>query len=196
MKVHKAEFVTSAKHPDQYPPPDRSEVAFAGRSNAGKSSLINTLVNRKKLVHTSKKPGKTQRVNFFNVNDQFYLVDLPGYGFADVPQQIKKDWDSMIQWYLSTRPTLRAMVCVMDIRHGVSSDDLMLLEALPHFEVQPILVFTKADKLSTQKRKRRMDELADNFGVESNELVAFSSLKDWGSHQLWKRLRPLLDTGR
>lgn len=191
MKVTKAEFIKSATKPSQFPPPERPEVAFAGRSNVGKSSLINTLLNRKKLVRVSGKPGHTQLVNFFNVNDELNFVDLPGYGFAKVPEDVKAAWGPMIEGYLANRPNLVAMVCIMDLRRGVQEDDLQLIEAAPHFGVQPILVFTKADKMSTQKRKQRQIDIANQFGVHRDDILLFSSLKNFGIDKLWRRIEEL-----
>ncbi len=195
MHVKKAEFVKSATAPSHYPPPDRPEVAFAGRSNVGKSSLMNTLLNRSGLVRVSRQPGRTQLVNFFNVNDELYLVDLPGYGFAKVPEDVKAAWGPMIENYLSSRPNLAAMVCIMDIRRGMEEDDRQLIEAAPHFGVQPILVFTKADKLSKQKRKQRQIDIANQFGVHKDEIILFSSLKKFGMDQVWKRIEELTGIG-
>ena len=116
MHVKSAEFVTSAVKPDQYPPAKYPEMAFAGRSNVGKSSLINTLVNRKRLVKTSSTPGRTQLINFFSINEDFTFVDLPGYGYAKVPQHIRKKWGPMVETYLASRPTLLGVVLLVDIR--------------------------------------------------------------------------------
>lgn len=196
MKVKKAEFVKSARHPEQYPPPIHPEIAFAGRSNVGKSSLINTLLNRKKLVKTSKTPGHTQLINFFNVDDKLSLVDLPGYGFAKVPDDVKDSWGPMIETYLSSRQNLRGLVCIMDVRRGLQEDDLQLIEAAPLFGVQPILVFTKADKLSKQKRKNRQREIADQFGVRPSDIIIFSSLKNIGVRDVWRRIEELTGVGK
>lgn len=195
MHVKKAEFVKSATAPEHYPPPDRPEVAFAGRSNVGKSSLMNTLLNRTGLVRVSRQPGRTQLVNFFDVNDELYLVDLPGYGFAKVPEDVKAAWGPMIEGYLASRPNLAAMVCIMDIRRGMEEDDRQLIEAAPHFGVQPILVFTKADKLSKQKRKQRQIDIANQFGVHKDEIILFSSLKKFGMDQVWRRIEELTGLG-
>lgn len=191
MKITKAEFIKSATKPSQFPPADRPEVAFAGRSNVGKSSLINTLLNRRDLVKVSGRPGRTQLLNFFNVNDTLNFVDLPGYGFAKVPLEVKRQWQPMIEGYLANRPNLIAMVCIMDFRRGVQEDDLALIHAAPHFKIQPILVFTKADKLKKQESQRKRFALAQDFGVKPEEILLFSSLKNTGVQPLWKRIEQL-----
>ena len=192
--IKTADFVKSGTDPDHFPVSDRPEIAFGGRSNVGKSSLINTLVNRKKLVRTSKRPGRTQLVNFFNVNDQLYVVDLPGYGFARVPEEIKEQWGPMIEGYLANRANLRALVVVMDMRRGVQEDDFELIMAAPHFGIQPILVFTKADKFKPNARKQRRLEIARDIEAEPDELILFSSTKGIGKDQLWERILEV--TGR
>lgn len=191
MKITKAEFIKSATEPSQFPPDDVPEVAFAGRSNVGKSSLINTLLNRKALVKVSGRPGATQLINFFNINDTLNFVDLPGYGFAKVPMDVKRRWQPMIEGYLGNRPNLLAMVCIMDFRRGVQEDDLALIHAAPHFKIQPILVFTKADKLKKQETQRKRAELAKEFGVKPDEILLFSSLKKTGMKPVWRRIEEL-----
>ena len=191
MRVHSAEFVKSATRPEEFPPPDHPEVAFAGRSNVGKSSLINVLVNRKKLVRVSKTPGHTQLINFFEVNEELFLVDLPGYGFADVPDDVKDSWGPMIEGYLANRPNLMAIVVIMDLRRGLEEDDLELIEAAPHFGVQPIMVFTKADKLGKQARRQKQFDIANQFGVHADEIILFSSLEKFGIDEVWDRIETI-----
>jgi len=148
MKIKTAEFVTSATEPSQYPPALLPEIAFAGRSNVGKSSLINTLVNRKRLVKTSSTPGRTQLINFFDINQQMGFVDLPGFGYARVPRAVKKKWGPMIETYLSGRETLKGVVVIMDIRRIPGQEELNLLGWLDHYSITGISVLTKTDKLS------------------------------------------------
>ena len=156
--LRKVEFVKSATHPRHYPPAEMREIAFAGRSNVGKSSLINGLLQRKNLVKVSNTPGRTQLLNFFQVNDELSIVDLPGYGFAKVPHEVKDKWGKMIENYLKTRETLCAVIVLMDLRRGIQEDDIQLIEALPFFQIQPILVFTKADKYKRNARLQRRRE--------------------------------------
>lgn len=191
MKITKAEFETAGTKVAHFPESDRPEIAFGGRSNVGKSSLINTLVGRKKLVKTSKTPGRTQTINFFNINDELYFVDLPGYGFAKVPLKLKEAWGPMIEGYLGNRPNLRAIVILMDLRRGVQEDDFELIMAAPLFGIQPILVFTKADKYGKNAREQRRQEIARDIDADPGELILFSSTKGFGQEQLWKRIQNL-----
>ncbi|MFU8804604.1 MAG: ribosome biogenesis GTP-binding protein YihA/YsxC [Bradymonadaceae bacterium] len=191
MKINKAEFVKSATKPSQFPEPDKPEIAFGGRSNVGKSSLINTLLGRTKLVKTSKKPGATQLVNFFNINDELYFVDLPGYGYARVPIEVRKAWGPMVENYLGNRPNLRAIVVLMDLRRGALPEDMKLIEACPHFGIQPIIVFTKADKYGKNARQDRRREIAAELGAPADELILFSSTKNFGQDELWDRIRQM-----
>ena len=144
----KVEFLKSAFQAGQYPPPEKPEVAFAGRSNVGKSSLLNVLVNRRKLARTSSTPGRTQAINFFCVNDCLYLVDLPGYGYARVPLKVKRAWGEMVETYLRSRSNLKAVVLILDIRRDPGPDEAGLLEWLDHYGIACIPVLTKSDKVS------------------------------------------------
>jgi len=187
-----AQFLKSAFKEDQYPPPDRPEVAFAGRSNVGKSSLINTLVNRKKLARTSATPGRTQSINFFRLGESLYLVDLPGYGFARVPVKVKQSWQKMVERYLKGRDTLKAVVVILDIRRDVGSGDMELIHWLNHYGIYPLMVLTKADKVSRQQARRRAGIIAGQLeGIIPDEPVLFSAKTRQGKEEIWKRLRRL-----
>lgn len=188
MKINSAEFVTSAQWPEQWPLCDYPEIAFAGRSNVGKSSLINTLCHRKRLVKTSGKPGHTRLINFFEINEAVSFVDLPGYGYAKVSKKERDRWGEMIESYLAGRECLRGVVIIIDIRRGFEDDDMMLVEAAPHFAFQPILVLTKADKLGQNKRKRRRHEIAKDLGCDPGDLIPFSSTKGFGRDEVWDRI--------
>ncbi|HBA87719.1 MAG TPA: YihA family ribosome biogenesis GTP-binding protein [Geobacter sp.] len=190
--VKKTEFIKSATKPAHYPEGDLPEVAFAGRSNVGKSSLVNVLVNRKNLVRTSSTPGRTQLINFFQVNDDFMLVDLPGYGYAKVPLAVKKDWRPMMETYLSKRKNLRAVVLILDIRRVPSDDDLQMLAWLRTYSIPPIIVITKCDKLSKNERARQTTVITEKIGVKKGELCFFSALSKEGKDGVWARIDALL----
>lgn len=186
MIIKTAEFVTSAVKPSQYPPGVLPEIAFAGRSNVGKSSLINTLVNRKRLVKTSSTPGRTQLINFFEVNGQFSFVDLPGYGYAKVPLPVKKTWGPMIETYLSGRPTLAGVVLIMDIRRTPRHEEFDFIAWLKQYGIESILVLTKTDKLSRTKQLKQLDANASALGVDHERLILFSAQTRKGREQVWE----------
>jgi GTP-binding protein len=184
------EFLTSAFKEGQYPAADRPEIAFAGRSNVGKSSLINVLVNRKKLARTSSTPGRTQSINFFCFGESLYLVDLPGYGFARVPVKIKQSWQQMVESYLKSRETLKAVVVILDIRRDPAAGDIDLLHWLNHYQIAPIIVLTKADKLSRQRARQRAGLIAGELaGMSPDEPIVFSAKTRQGREEIWKQLR-------
>ncbi len=184
-----AEFITTAVKSSGYPPPGPPEVAFAGRSNVGKSSLINCLTRRKKLVRVSSKPGRTQQINFFAVNDdELRLVDLPGYGYAKVPKAVKAAWRPMVEAYLAGRETLCAVVVILDIRREPSGEDLMLLDWLDSLGVPAIIAVTKADKLSKNKQNARLAKLRPILAPFDAEPTVFSATKGLGREVLWQRI--------
>lgn len=178
------EFITSAFNNSQLPAPEYPEIAFAGRSNVGKSSLINKLVNRRGLVKVSATPGKTQSLNFFLVEENLYLVDLPGYGFAKVPRKVKNDWHGMIASYLEKRVSLRCVVVIVDLRHGVKEQDLELVSWLQMIGRPLLMVYTKADKLSRNQQQQQAMALDTGFGVARNERVIFSAKSGEGMADL------------
>ncbi len=192
MIIKSAEFIKSAVKPSHYPPAALPEIAFAGRSNVGKSSLINTLLNRKRLVKTSATPGRTQLLNFFEVNKAFSFVDLPGYGYAKVPASVKKSWGAMIETYLSTRETLKGVVLIMDVRRIPELHELNLIDWLNHFGLQSILILTKADKLSKTKQIKQHLSIAKALFVDKNELILFSAKSRQGRDAVWDAIEQLL----
>jgi len=192
MNIKSAEFVTSAVKPAQYPSPDRPELAFAGRSNVGKSSLINTLLGRKKLVKTSSTPGRTQTINFFLVNNSFYFTDLPGYGYARVPMEVQKKWGPMVERYLKSRENLCAVVVILDIRRLPNQADHDLLAWLAHYSIAEIVVLTKADKLKKNKQALQRRLIAEDLSKDHSSLILFSAATGMGKHELWKALVPRL----
>jgi GTP-binding protein len=196
MKILSAEFVTSAVKPGQYPPVKYPEMAFAGRSNVGKSSLINTLVNRKHLVKTSSTPGRTQLINFFDINNQITFVDLPGYGYAKVPAAVRKNWGPMIETYLSTRKTLKGVVVIMDIRRIPRQEEHDLIDWLKYFSIAGILVLTKTDKLSKPKRLKQHIAIAEALAVDLDKLILFSAKSRQGRDAVWDIIISLTELKR
>lgn len=182
-------FLKSAFQERHYPPPDRPEIAFAGRSNVGKSTLINVLVNRKGIARTSSKPGRTQALNFFLVENCFYLVDLPGYGYARVPLAVKKSWGDMVERYLKNRTNLKAVVVILDIRRDPSSGDKDLLNWLKRYKIAVILVLTKLDKLSKSQNKVMARRIGGQLtGLFPEKPILFSSKTKAGKGEIWGRI--------
>ena len=192
MIIKSAEFVTSAVKPSQYPPAVLPEIAFAGRSNVGKSSLINTLVNRKRLVKTSSTPGRTQLINFFNINEGFSFVDIPGYGYAKVPVSVKKTWGPMIETYITTRKTLKGVVLIMDIRRIPRQEEMNMLDWLNHYDIPSVPVLTKSDKLSKTKQKKQLAEIANTLSADKNSLILFSAKSRQGKDEVWDAVKKLI----
>ncbi len=197
MKITSAEFLTGAVSYKQYPDSAYPELAFAGRSNVGKSSLINSLLNRKKLVKTSQTPGKTQEINFFKINNDFIFTDLPGYGFAKVPQPVRKRWGKMIEDYLLKRETLLAVIFIIDLRRRPSQLDLSLQRWLEAHGVEYLLVGTKMDKLSQSEIKKQKDKLnVAYFDGGEGELLVYSSKSSRGRKELWSEITSRLEEFR
>lgn len=192
MKIRSAEFILSASSPWQFPPPTLPEIAFAGRSNVGKSTLINSLLNRKKLVKTSSTPGKTQLINFFNINDKFHFVDLPGYGFAKVPEPVRKQWQRLIEAYLQERESLRNVVLIIDSRHGATAQDRQLKEWLDYYERPVLIVASKIDKLKRSQIQKHLKTIRQDLGLDTTPL-AHSSLENGRRDEIWKNLNPWLE---
>lgn len=194
MKIISAEFVKSAVWPPQYPPGVMPEIAFAGRSNVGKSSLINALVQRRKLAKTSNTPGRTQLINFFTINDKISFVDLPGYGFAKVSHSVKKDWGEMIETYLRERQNLAMVIVILDIRRDPSNDDLSLRDWLEDYRIPYLFVLTKTDKLSNNQVIGRQRIIERSLAVaHRNEIILFSAKTQKGKEQLWQSVENHLD---
>jgi len=191
MIIKSTEFVKSAVKPSQYPEDNLPEIAFAGRSNVGKSSLINTLINRKNLVKTSSTPGRTQLINFFKVNNQLSLVDLPGYGYAKVPAAVRKKWGPMIENYLSTRQSLNGVVLIMDLRRQPQDAEIDFINWLEQFNIASILVLTKIDKLSKTKQLKQHQMIAKGLGVELADLILFSAKTRKGKDAVWSAIKRL-----
>ena len=189
MKITSAELVISAAAPKQFPPTKVPEVAFAGRSNVGKSTLINSLLNRKNLVKTSSTPGKTQLINFFRINQSFHCVDLPGYGFAKVPAPLRRSWQALTEVYLSRREPLLGVVLIIDSRQGPTAGDVQLKQWLDASQRPVLVVVNKVDKLKRNDLAKQSRIIQQKLGLEQSPL-AHSSLQKVGRHQIWGALRP------
>ena len=193
FQLKTAEFLTAAVRPPGYPPEGPPELAFAGRSNVGKSSLINKLLDRKKLVRVSSTPGRTQEINFFALNgDEIRLVDLPGYGFAKVSKKVRAGWRTMVESYLSSRESLRGVVVILDIRREPKDEDLMLLDYLKAHGIPIIIAVTKADKLSGNKRRSRLSKLLPGLTHYDPEPTPVSAMTGLGKDKMWERLLALV----
>ena len=193
MRIHSAEFLLSASTKRQFPAETLPEIAFAVRSNVGKSTLINSLLNRKKLVKTSATPGKTQLINFFKIIDKFYFVDLPGYGYAKVPESVRRKWQNLVEAYLSERKTLRNVVLIVDSRHNPTIQDRQLLEWLKYFQRPSLIVASKIDKLKRGQVKNHLQKIKNNLSIESAPL-GHSSMQYGSREEIWKKLDPWIKT--
>lgn len=190
MKLNSVEFVTSVAHVDQLTNKTIPEIAFAGRSNVGKSSLINCLLNRKKMAKISSTPGKTRLLNYFILNEKLYFVDLPGYGFARVPPSERKKWRQLIEGYMTTSNMLKVTLILTDLRHPLSKLDVEMITWVSHMDLPHLVIGTKADKLSRNqlhiqlaKNKRQLKEIGSDA-----ELMPFSSVTKVGRKELWQKM--------
>jgi GTP-binding protein len=184
MKILSAEFVVSAPGPMQFPRDGKPQIAVAGRSNVGKSSILNALLHRKNLVKTSATPGKTQLINFFIINDSFYFVDLPGYGYARVPQSVNDAWAPMIEGYLKNSRQLAAVVVLLDSRRTPDERDVRLIEWLRQFDLPAIYALTKSDKLNRQETERAKKAVSAELGL-TGPLILTSAKSGLGMKELW-----------
>ncbi|MEN2467179.1 ribosome biogenesis GTP-binding protein YihA/YsxC [Ornithinibacillus sp. JPR2-1] len=193
MKVTNAEIVISAVSKKQYPNDQLPEIALAGRSNVGKSSFINKLINRKNLARTSSKPGKTQTLNFYRINDAFYFVDVPGYGYAKVSKTEREKWGVMMEEYFQTRETLKAVLLITDIRHEPTRDDIQMYEFLKHFDLPVVVVATKLDKIPKGKRAQHIKRTINTLQMDKGDLVLpFSAETGEGKDEAWGILKKYL----
>ncbi len=194
MKIQTVEYAGTIVDPGAALPGSLPQIAFAGRSNVGKSSLINTLLlrTRKKMAHVSARPGKTRAVNFFQVNDRFFLVDLPGYGFAKVPDQMRDDWARLVEGYLSRPDGPRAVVQLVDARRDPTESDLQMLRYLASLKVPALVALTKIDKLSRSERSTRLRTLPEALGLAPEQVIPFSSKTGEGREVLLASMDDLL----
>lgn len=194
MIIRKSELIITAAKQEQYPPEGKLEIAFAGRSNVGKSSLINTLVNRNNLARTSGQPGKTQTVNFYNINDEFRLVDLPGYGYAKVSMTERQRWAKMIETYLTNRKSLAEVILLLDIRHEPGEHDKMMYDWIKSFGYNGIIIATKADKISKGQWMKHISMIQKKLGVEDkNFIIPFSASKKLNKDVVWDTVEEILE---
>lgn len=193
MKVKNAEIVISAVKPAQYPVSHLPEIALAGRSNVGKSSFINKMLNRKNLARTSSKPGKTQTLNFYNIDDILHFVDVPGYGYARVSKTERAAWGKMIETYLTNREQLKAVVLIVDVRHKPTQDDIMMYDFLKHFGLSVIIIATKADKIPKGKWQKHLKIVKETLELEEgDEMILFSSETAQGKDTAWNAIKSFL----
>lgn len=194
MKINKSDLEAVAVKPNQYPDESLIEIAFAGRSNVGKSSLLNLLTGRKKLARISSSPGKTRTINFYIVNDQFRIVDLPGYGYAKVAKDISASWGDMMEAYLSGRLNLRKVVQLVDIRHNPTAQDVQMYEYLKHYGLDGIVVATKADKVSANEKAKAKKRISEALGMSKDDKIIFvSALKRTGHEELLGEIQKILE---
>jgi len=193
MKIKDVEFVKSAVKPDQYPEYDFPEIGFAGRSNVGKSSLINTLIQRKGMVKTSSKPGCTQLLNFFLVNGELSFVDLPGYGYAKVSKKIRAQWQPMVELYLSKRASLFGLVLLIDIRRDPGKEEFDLVKWLESHGTPYLIILTKADKLSKTKQAKRRAAICSQLNREEQGVILFSTKTRQGREMVLDEINNLID---
>lgn len=189
MKIRSSEMVVSAVNRNQYPAEGIPEIALVGRSNVGKSSTINTLLNRRNFARTSQTPGKTRTINFFLINNEFYFVDLPGYGYAKIAKSEKEKWGTIMERYLQDREELCAIFLLVDIRHEPTNDDVMMYEWIKHFGYNCVVIATKADKISRVQYQKHMSIIRKKLQLDKDEkIIPISSLKKTGVEDVWNEI--------
>jgi len=191
VKISSARFVKSATQPDDFPRDQRPEIAFCGRSNIGKSSLLNTLTDTHRLARTSSSPGRTQTINFFLINDRIYFVDLPGYGYAKAPKVVKEKWGGMIEGYLRDRKQLKLAVMLIDSRMPPMDSDMMMKEWLDHHGIPNAVVLTKIDKISRNQLNQALRTGARTLNTK--EIIPFSAVTHSGKNEILARIRTAVD---
>lgn len=192
-QVKQSEYVLSAAWKSQWPDESLPEICLAGRSNVGKSSLINTLTNRRKLAHVSATPGKTRTLNFYEINHELRFVDVPGYGYAKVSMKIKESFGKMMEEYISSRPNLKGMVLIVDYRHPPTKDDVMMYEFVKYYHIPVIVVATKEDKLKRSELQKNKKIIKEKLGLQDEDrFIAFSSVKKLNVDAVWDAIWELL----
>ncbi|MCI8993840.1 MAG: YihA family ribosome biogenesis GTP-binding protein [Eubacterium sp.] len=194
MVIKKVELETVCGYTSKLPENIYPEIAFVGKSNVGKSSLINALMNRKSLARTSSQPGKTQTINFYNINDEMYLVDLPGYGYAKASKTEQEQWGKMIEEYLHTSHQLKRIFLLVDIRHKPSANDKMMYDWIVYHGFEPIIVATKSDKIKRSQLTKRLEEICYDLNLgDQTSLIPFSAETKQGRKEIWDRMEVMTD---
>jgi GTP-binding protein len=193
LNRHNAKFLISAVSPEGFPDTNLPEVAFVGRSNVGKSSLINALLNRKALAKVGGTPGKTRTINFFDIDGKVHLVDLPGYGYASVSRDNKKKWADVIENYLSQRSQLKLIMLLIDIRHSPTKDDKMMLQWIKEFDIPYIILATKTDKITKSRIHQHLKVIREDLNLKEEELFSFSSSTKLGVEEVWRLFEKSMD---
>ncbi len=194
MRIVKSELDTVAVKPSQYPPDTMAEIAFAGRSNVGKSSLLNLLTNRRKLARVSGSPGKTRTINFYLINDAFRIVDLPGYGYAKVSRNVTDNWGDMMEKYFQNREGLKKVIQLVDIRHKPTAQDVQMYDYLRHYGLDGIVVATKADKVSRNEAQKNVAVIRKTLQLTAEDkVIPVSALKKTGYDQLLSEIEEILE---
>lgn len=180
------ELIISAVQEAQYPETNLSEVALSGRSNVGKSTFINSMIGRKNMARTSQQPGKTQTLNFFNIDEQLIFVDVPGYGYAKVSKAQREKFGKMIEEYLTQRENLRLVIQLVDLRHNPTEDDVLMYNYLKHFDIPTLVICTKEDKIAKGKVQKHLKNIKDKLGLEPEDsIISYSSIKNNKQQQIW-----------
>lgn len=193
MKILDVKLTISAVRISQFPEDNKNEFLLVGRSNVGKSSFINTIINRKNFARTSAKPGKTQTLNFYLINDFFYLVDAPGYGFANVNKQLKNKFGLIMESYLESRENLKMVFMLLDFRHKPTDDDIMMYDYLKHYNIPVSIICTKTDKVSKSKFNYQINQITKTLDIRSEDLILFSSVTKMGRQEVYDKLVETLE---
>ncbi len=193
INPNNVEIIISAVKPEQYPDTGLQEIALAGRSNVGKSSFINTMINRRSMARISSKPGKTQTLNFFNIDEQLVFVDVPGYGYAKVSKTERERWGKMIETYLTTRENLAVVIQLVDIRHEPTQDDVLMYDFLKHYDIPVIIIATKEDKIPKGKVQKHLKIVRQTLEMDSGDtLISYSSLSKDKNTLIWQAIEKYL----
>lgn len=193
MKILDVKLTISAVRISQFPEDNKNEFLLVGRSNVGKSSFINTIINRKNFARTSAKPGKTQTLNFYLINDFFYLVDAPGYGFANVNKQLKNKFGLIMESYLESRENLKMVFMLLDFRHKPTDDDIMMYDYLKHYNIPVSIICTKTDKVSKSKFNYQINQITKTLDIRNEDLILFSSVTKMGRQEVYDKLVETLE---